>query len=146
MLEISVPLVKSEKQWTIVVGFLVVIETLLMIMALVPAQLWVHFFPQSTSASFDGPFPPVIAPLITLLLYLLPSIAAWLCRTWQRAILCATLPAWIGLGLFLIASTFKVGIFYLVAADHVSANVAVLELFAVLGTIGWLARWLVKIR
>jgi hypothetical protein len=40
------------------------------------------------------------------------------------------------------AASFKVGIFYLVAADNVSANVSILELFAALGGIGWLAQYI----
>jgi len=48
------------------------------------------------------------------------------------------------LGLFLVAATFKIGAFYLVSADHVTANVSVLELFAALGGIGWLGRFLLK--
>jgi len=44
-----------------------------------------------------------------------------------------------------VAATFRVGAFYLVANDHVTANVSVLELFAALGAIGWLARSLFKV-
>jgi hypothetical protein len=123
---------------------LVVIETLLVLSALIPAQLWTRLLPQNGSASLDGPFPPVIAPIITILLYLLPTIIGFLSRHWQRALLLATLPAWIGLGCFLVAATFKIGAFYLVSTDHVTANVSTLELFAVLGAIGWLARSLFK--
>lgn len=137
---------KSEKLWVIAIACLVGLETLLVVLALVPAQLWVHFFPLSSSASLDGPFPPVIAPLITIVLYILPALIGWLSRTWQRALLGATLPAWLGLGAFLVAATFKIGAFYLVSPDHISANVAVLELFAVLGGIGWLGRFLYKMR
>ena len=70
----------------------------------------------------------------------------FLCRSWQRALLYATIPAWIGLGLFVVAATFKVGAFYLVAPAQVTANISVLELFAALGGIGWLARHLFKLR
>jgi hypothetical protein len=119
---------------------LVVIETLLVLSALIPAQLWTRLLPQSASASLDGPFPPVIAPLITILLYVLPTLIGFLCRSWQKALLLATLPAWIGLGCFLVAATYKIGAFYLVGSDHVTANASTLELFAALGAIGWLAR------
>ena len=125
---------------------LVVLETVLVIMALVPAQLWTRLLPNSTNAALDGPFPSKIAPLITALLYILPTVIGFLCRSWQRALLCATLPAWIGLGAFVIAATFKVGAFYLVAPANVTANVSVLELFAALGAIGWLGRHIFQLK
>lgn len=136
----------SEKYWDRLTIGLIVIETILIVMALVPAQLWARILPPSASTTLDGPFPPTIAPLITVLLYLLPTAIGFLCRNWQRALLYATLPAWFGLGLFVVAATFKVGAFYLVSTDHVTANVSTLELFAALGGIGWLARNLFKIR
>lgn len=132
--------------WTVVLSILIIVETLLLIIALVPAQEWIRIFPSSTTAALDGPFPPVIAPVITVLLYVVPTAIGWLCQRWQNALLYATLPAWISLGLFLVAATFRIGIFYLVAADHVNANAATLELFGVLGGIGWLARNIYKLR
>ena len=131
---------KKWSFWTILPISMVVWETILVSLALVPAQLWTRILPDSSSAALDGPFPPIIAPVITGLLYLMPTLIGFLCRSWQRALLYATLPAWFGLGLFVIAATSKVGAFYLVASDHVTANVSVLELFAALGAIGWLAR------
>lgn len=125
---------------------LVLLETILVGLALVPAQLWTRLLPSTTTSALNGPFPPVIAPVITALLYLLPSLIGLLCRQWQRALFYATLPAWLGLGAFLIAATFKVGAFYLVASDHVTANLSVLELFAVLGGIGCLGRHVLKLR
>ena len=135
-----------ERRWNVLLYTLLVVETLLVTLALVPAQLWTRVLAGSNSAALDGPFPAALAPVITALLYLLPSIIGLLCRSWQRALLLATLPAWIGLGLFVVAATFKVGAFYLVSSDHVTANVSVLELFAALGAIGWLARSLLKIK
>lgn len=135
-----------ERRWNTVLYALIVLETFLVALALVPAQLWTRILVGSSSAALYGPFPPAIAPVITALLYLLPSVIGLLCRSWQRALLLATLPAWIGLGLFVVAATFKVGAFYLVASDHVTANVSVLELFAALGAIGWLVRSLLKIK
>ncbi|HLG61852.1 MAG TPA: hypothetical protein VKY19_07960 [Ktedonosporobacter sp.] len=134
------------KYWDRLTIGLLIIETILIVMALVPAQLWARILPPSASTTLDGPFPPTIAPVITALLYLLPTAIGFLCRSWQRALLYATLPAWFGLGLFVVAATFKVGAFYLVSTDHVTANVSTLELFAALGGIGWLARNLFKIR
>jgi hypothetical protein len=135
---------KRENYWYISIIGLVAIETALIMMALVPAQLWTRLLPQATASALDGPFPPAIAPIITTLLYFIPSIIGFLCRSWQRALLYATLPAWIGLGIFLIAATFKVGIFYVVSTEHVTANVSILEMFAALGGIGWLGRHLFK--
>ena len=146
MLHASIPDAEQNKRWSMLVIGLVVIETILVTLALVPAQLWTRLLPNSPSAALDGPFPPVVAMVIPVLLYLVPTAIGFLCRSWQRALLYATLPAWIGLGLFVIAATSKVGAFYLVAPTQVMANVSVLELFAALGGIGWLARHLFKLR
>ena len=136
----------KERRRTILVISLVIIETTLVMLALVPPQLWTRLLPNSTSAALNGPFPPVIAPFITILLYLLPTIIGFLCFSWQQALLYATLPAWIGLGVFLVAATFKVGPFYLLSPDHVTANLSLLELFAALGALGWLGRHLIKLK
>jgi hypothetical protein len=139
----------AKRSWHVIpilVIALVILETALVITALIPAQLWTRLLPQSTSAALNGPFPAPIAPFITALIYLIPTFIGLLNRTWQRALLCATLPAWIGLGAFVVAATFKVGVFYLVSAEHVTANVSVLELFAGLGGIGWLGRHLFRMR
>ena len=125
---------------------LVVLETALVALALVPAQLWTRLLPGSGTAALDGPFPPKIAPVISALLYILPSVIGCLCQSWQRALLCATLPAWIGLGAFIIAATFRIGPFYLIAPANVTANVSVLELFAALGAIGWLGRYIFRLK
>ena len=97
-----------ERKITILVIALVFIETVLVSLALVPAQFWTRLLPQTSSAALDGPFPPLLAPGITLLLYVLPTIIGFLCRSWQRALLLATLPAWLGLGAFVVAATFGV--------------------------------------
>ncbi len=136
---------KTPPKVEIIVLGLLGLEILLVTMALVPAQLWGQLFHDSTNATINGPFPAPIAPLVTAAIYTLPTVIGFLCRTWQKALLYATLPGWIGLGAFLIAATFRVGAFYLVSADHVTANVSVLELFAALGAIGWLGRFLFKL-
>jgi hypothetical protein len=125
---------------------LVAFQTILVTLALVPPQEWTRLLPNSASASLDGPFPPALAPVIPALLYLIPTLVGYVCKSWQRALLYATIPAWIGLGLFVIFAAFKVGAFYLVSSTQVTSNVSVLELFAALGGIGWLARTLIKIR
>src|SRR5260221_11754119 len=140
MLHSSSPASELEKrQSTLVIG-LVVIETMLVSLALVPPQLWTRLLPQTTSAALDGPFPAVIAPVLTAVFYLVPTITGFLCCSWQQALLYATIPAWVGLGCFVIAATFKVGAFYLFSLVHVIANGSILQLFAVLGGIGWLGR------
>ena len=135
-----------EKRLTLIVICMVIIETILVTMALVPAQLWTRLLPGTTSAALYGPFPPILAPIIPALLYLVPTVVGFLCRSWQLALLYATIPAWIGLGLFVIAASFKVGAFYLVSPAQVTANVSTLELFAALGAIGWLARFVFKLQ
>jgi hypothetical protein len=137
---------EREKRLSMLVIGLVVFETILVTLALVPVQLWTRLLPDSTSAGLDGPFPPILAPIIPALLYLIPTAIGFLCRSWQRALLYATIPAWIGLGLFVIAAAFKVGAFYLVSPTQVTANASVLELFAALGAIGWLGRHIFKLR
>ncbi len=130
---------------SILVIALLVFETILVTSALVPAQLWTRLLPDSPSAALDGPFPPMLAPIIPALLYLVPTVIGFLCSSWQRALLYATIPAWIGLGLFVIAAATKVGPFYLISPNQVTSNVSVLELFAALGAIGWLARYIFKL-
>jgi hypothetical protein len=142
MLRLSLQGTAQEKRRSIAVIVLVVIETALVTMALIPAQEWTHLLPNSPGAALNGPFPSSVAIVIPVLLYVVPTLVGFLCRHWQQALFYATLPAWIGLGLFVTAASFKVGIFYLVSADSVTANVSVLELFAALGGIGWLAQYI----
>jgi hypothetical protein len=134
----------SSKIEVVILG-LVGLEILLVTCALVPAKLWGQLLHGSANATINGPFPASIAPIITAAIYILPTLIGFLCRNWQKALLYATLPAWIGLGAFLIAATFRVGAFYIVSTDQVTANVSVLELFAALGGIGWLGRFLFKL-
>ena len=146
MLHSGISSLVREKRLSIAVIGLVILETILVTLALVPAQLWTRLLPDSTNAALDGPFPPILAPIIPALLYLVPTAIGFLCRSWQRALLYATLPAWIGLGLFVIAAAFKVGAFFLISPAQVTANVSVLELFAALGAIGWLGRYIFKLQ
>ena len=133
-------------RWSILLIGMVALETALVMTALVPTQFWIRVLPNASSAALDGPFPPPLAPFITILLYLVPTLIGLLCPGWQKALLCATLPAWLGLGVFLVAATFKIGPFYLVSPDHVTANISLLELFAALGAIGWLARSVLRLK
>ena|SRR5258708_1560338 len=142
MIRLSLQGTVQDKRRSIAVIILVLLELALVTMALIPAQQWTHLLPNSPNAALDGPFPHSVAIVVPLLLYVVPTLVGFLCRNWQQALFYATLPAWIGLGLFVTAASFKVGIFYLVAADNVSANVSILELFAALGGIGWLAQYI----
>src|SRR5258708_38976799 len=146
MLRTSVPQLVQEKRRDMLLIGMVGLETILVVLALVPAQLWTRLLPNLRSAALDGPFPARIAPAITVLLYVVPTLVGFLSRSWQRAFLFATLPAWICLGLFVVAATYKVGAFYLVSADHVMANVSLLKLFAALGPIVLLGRHIFKLK
>src|SRR5258708_3794125 len=130
---------------SILVIALLVFETILVTSALVPAQLWTRLLPDPPGGAREGPFPPMPAPITPALLYLVPTVMGFLCSSWQRALLYATIPAWIGLGLFVIAAATKVGPFYLISPNHVTSNVSVLELFAPLGAITCLARPIFKL-
>ncbi len=146
MLRLSLQAPAQDKRRSLGVLILVLLETILVGMALIPGQEWTHLLPNSPNAAQNGPFPHSVAVVVPVLLYIVPTLVGFLCHNWQQALFYATLPAWIGLGLFVTAASFKVGIFYLVAADSVTANVSVLELFAVLGGMGWLAQYIFKPR
>jgi hypothetical protein len=146
MIQSGVANAQLDKRIFYAVIGLTVFETILVTLALVPPQQWTRLLPNSPTAALDGPFPSILAPVIPALLYFVATLIGFLCRSWQRALLFATLPAWIGLGLFVIAAATKVGAFYLVSPAQVTSNVSVLELFAALGGIGWLARHLFKLK
>jgi hypothetical protein len=146
MLHVSLGHTAQEKRRTFIIIALVLLETLLVTMALVPAQKWTQLLPGSPDAAQNGPFPHSIAIIVPILLYLIPTLVGFLCRSWQRALFYATLPAWIGLGLFVTAASSKLGIFNLVSADSVTGNVSLLELFAALGGMGWLAQYVFQSR
>lgn len=118
----------------IIVGIL--IETLLMILSLVPGTIATRLGWSAT----NGPFPAGLAPLITTIFYVLPALIGVLARRWEVALFSATFPAWIGLGIFTIASSPQNGIFALTASTNPAHLVGSLELFAFLGGFGWLVR------
>ncbi|HEV2581314.1 MAG TPA: hypothetical protein VGT44_10730, partial [Ktedonobacteraceae bacterium] len=101
----------QQKRMSYIMLGLVALQTLLVTLALVPPQFWTRFLPGSPTASLDGPFPVALAPIISALLYVIPSTIGFLNKSWQRALLYATIPAWIGLGLFVIAASLKIGAF-----------------------------------
>lgn len=112
-------------------------EITLLLIALVPQSIWAdHGLP-------DGPIPHTATPLVAALFYVLPALTGLLCRRWQAAVVLATLPAWLDLGAFAVAAAGRIGPFYLAVEPHAVSTVGTLELFAVLGALGWLARPLV---
>lgn len=112
----------------------VLIEIALLLIALVPQSIWAGLgYP-------TGPIPDALSPLVAGAFYLLPALTGALCRSWKLAVVLATLPAWLDLGIFAIAAAGHIGSFYLVSDPHAVSTVGTLELFAVLGALGWLAR------
>lgn len=115
-------------------GISIFVEIVLLLIALVPQSVWASLgYP-------SGPIPDVLAPLVAGAFYILPTLTGALCRRWMAAIVLATLPAWLDLCVFAVASAIHIGPFYLVADPHAVSTVGTLELFAVLGALGWLAR------
>ena len=112
----------------------VLVQVLLLLVALVPQSIWAsHGLP-------DGPIPRALAPVVAGAFYVLPALTGLLCRRWQAAVVLATLPAWLDLGLFAVVAAGRVGPFYLATDPHAVSTVGTLELFAVLGALGWLVR------
>jgi hypothetical protein len=115
-------------------GICLIIEIILMLIALVPQNIW------ATLGFPSGPIPDVLAPVVAGAFYILPTLTGALCRRWMVAVVLATLPAWLDLCVFAIASAMHIGPFYLETDPHATGTVGTLELFAVLGALGWLAR------
>lgn len=124
-----------RREWRLLaLGATVLGELLLLLVALVPQSIWAsHGFP-------DGPIPRTLAPVVAGAFYVLPAVTGALSRRWQVAVVLATLPAWLDLGLFAVAAAIRIGPFYLAMDPHAVSTVGTLELFAVLGALGWLAR------
>lgn len=118
----------------IALGVVVVVQIVLLLVALVPPGVW-------TDLGMAGnPIPPEWAPFVAGIFYILPSLTGLLTHRWQMAIILATLPAWLDLGIFAIAAASRIGPYYLALEPHAVSTVGTLELFAVLGALGWLAR------
>ncbi len=112
----------------------VLAEITLLLIALVPQSIWAGYgYP-------TGPIPNALAPLVAAAFYLLPTLAGALCRRWYAAITLAALPALLDLSVFAIAAAKRVGPFYLAQDPHSVNTVSTLELFGVLGALGWLLR------
>lgn len=108
-------------------------ETLLLLVALVPASEWGRLGKPA------DPIPATLAPLVAALFYLLPGVIGACCRLWQMAIVLATLPVWLDLGIFAVAASGQTGPFYLAQAANSGGVASTFELFAALGLFGWLA-------
>ncbi len=117
-----------------VLSIAVVTEIALLLVALVPESIWASYgYP-------NGPIPHSLSPLVAGAFYVLPAATGLLCSRWYAAIILATLPAWLDLGLFAVAAAGRIGPFYLAQDPHVVSTLSTLELFGVLGAVGWLAR------
>ena len=109
-------------------------ETGLLLISLVPQSAWAsHGWP-------NGLIPEAAYPLVAALFYLFPAAIGGLCSRWQIAVVLATLPAWLDLGLFAVVTATRFGPFYLAEESHAAGTASTLELFAVLGALGWLTR------
>lgn len=112
----------------------ILVETLLLLAAVIPTSIWAaHGYP-------NGPIPSSLYPIVAGLFYVLPTCIGLLCRRWPAAVVLATLPAWVDLAAFAVAASPKLGPFYFVLPDHSINTVGTLELFAILGALGWMAR------
>ncbi len=131
---LRMPAVRAIIVWRALLGVTVVSEVLLLLIALVPQSIW------ASLGHPDGPIPDALAPLVAGAFYCLPALTGALCRRWPVAIVLATLPAWLDLGVFAVAVALRYGPFYLAQDPHAQSTVGTLELFAVLGALGWLAR------
>jgi hypothetical protein len=111
----------------------------LLLISLVPQTTWAGLgFP-------NGPIPSALSPLVAGLFYLLPAAVGALSRRWQVAIVLATFPAWLDLGIFSVAAAPRLSPFYIAEDPHASGAVGLLELFAALGALGWLAVWAARL-
>jgi hypothetical protein len=115
---------------------LVIVESGLLVMSLVPPTKSAELGWSST----NGPFPSAAAPIVTAFFYLAPFASGLLARRWEIALVGATFPAWFGIGIYTVAASTQNGIFALTAGAHPSYLVGTIELFAALGGFGWIAR------
>jgi hypothetical protein len=118
----------------IALGIVVAAQVVLLLIALVPPSIWTNLDMPG------GPIPMEMAPIVAGLFYVFPSLTGLLARRWQVAIILATFPAWLDLGIFAIAAASRIGPYYLALEPHAVSTVGTIELFAVLGALGWLSR------
>lgn len=132
----SLPRSKWSTLSTVLIIFLGIIETLLILISLVPAT----FSTRLGWSATNGPFPVVLAPLVTIVYYGVPTVIGFLAKRWDIALLGASAPAWIGIGASTIASSSRDGYFAMTHDAQPTYLVGTLELFAFLGLLGWIAR------
>jgi hypothetical protein len=134
LMEVSKSMRREQVLHNLALSLALAGETGLLFIALVPQSVWAsHGWP-------NGPIPQVTYPLVAALFYLFPAIIGGLCSRWQIAIVLATLPAWLDLGLFAVVAAGRFGPFYLAEESHAAGTASTLELFAALGALGWLTR------
>jgi hypothetical protein len=114
---------------------LVALQSTLLLVSLTPQTTW------ATLGLPDGPIPSSLSPLVAGLFFVLPAVTGAISRRWQVAIVLATFPAWLDLGIFSIAAAQRLSPFYIAQDPHAAGAVGLLELFAALGALGWLACW-----
>ncbi len=119
----------------VALGGALVIECLLLLIALVPATEWTNL-----GQSPDGPIPHSLNWLVAGAFYVLPAAIGALCRRWQVAVALGALPAFLDLGVYAVATASRLGPFNLAQDSHAPYTVGTLELFAMLGALGWLGR------
>jgi hypothetical protein len=134
LMEVSKSMRREQVLHNLTLSLSLASQTGLLLISLVPQSVWAsHGWP-------NGPIPEAIYPLVAALFYLFPAVIGGLCSRWQIAIVLATLPAWVDLGLFAVVAAGRFGPFYLTEESHAAGTAATLELFAVLGALGWLTR------
>jgi hypothetical protein len=133
---------RSHRRWEvlrhIVLTVAVASETTLLLIALVPANEWARL-----GESAD-PIPATLAPIVAALFYLLPALTGVCCRRWQMAVVLATLPVWLDLGIFVVAASGRTGPFYIAQAANSGGVASTFELFAALGAFGWLVSFVLS--
>jgi hypothetical protein len=127
--------VVRRADWRVrVLAGVVSVECALLLIALAPPTVWARLGHPA------GPIPAWLEPVVAGLFYLLPGLTGLLCRRWAAAVALATMPVWLDLGIFAVAAAPRVGPFYLAQEPHAAGSVGTIELFAVLGLLGWIAR------
>jgi hypothetical protein len=130
-IDVSIPQLAQR----VAIGVALVTQIALLLISLVPATQWASY-----GQPADGPIPHSLSPLVAGVFYLAPALIGALCRRWQVAVALAALPALLDLGIFAVAAAERLGPFYLAQDIHAPYTVGTLELFAVLGALGWLTR------
>jgi hypothetical protein len=128
-------LTSLESLVRIALGIVLVVESALLLISLVPPTEWANL-----GQSPDGPIPHSLNWFVAGFFYVAPALIGALCRRWQVAVVLAALPAFLDLAIFAVAAASRLGPFYLAQDQHAPYTVGTLELFVALGALGWLAR------